>query len=111
MTHAERMRRFDAADLYVVITEAHCAGRPALEVLPTLGLHVLGPADHLGSSRFSSSWRDGSPWGGSWARSMQFHPHRARFSQVPSSRMQCRSSSMVCLDLLPLGAAAFVRGP
>ena len=33
MTHAERMRRFDAADLYVVITEAHCAGRTALEVL------------------------------------------------------------------------------
>lgn len=33
MTHAERMRRFDAADLYVVITEAHCGGRPALEVL------------------------------------------------------------------------------
>ena len=27
------MRAFDAADLYVVITEAFCAGRPAVEVL------------------------------------------------------------------------------
>ncbi|MCP4640132.1 MAG: thiamine phosphate synthase [bacterium] len=33
MTHAERMARFDRPDLYVVITEAFCAGRPALEVL------------------------------------------------------------------------------
>lgn len=31
--HAERMRRFDAADLYVVITEDFCNGRPSLEVL------------------------------------------------------------------------------
>lgn len=33
MTHAERSIRFDAADLYVVITEAFCAGRSALDVL------------------------------------------------------------------------------
>lgn len=33
MTHAERMTRFAATDLYVVITEAFCAGRPAIEVL------------------------------------------------------------------------------
>ncbi len=33
MDHAARMRLFDAADLYVVITEAFCAGRPALDVL------------------------------------------------------------------------------
>ncbi len=32
-THAERMARFAEADLYVVITEAHCAGRSATEVL------------------------------------------------------------------------------
>lgn len=32
-THAERMARFDASDLYVVITEAFCAGRSSLEVL------------------------------------------------------------------------------
>lgn len=30
---AERLRRFDEADLYVVITEAFCAGRPAADVL------------------------------------------------------------------------------
>jgi thiamine-phosphate pyrophosphorylase len=33
MTHGERVRRFDKADLYVVITEAFCGGRTALEVL------------------------------------------------------------------------------
>jgi thiamine-phosphate pyrophosphorylase len=33
MTHGERVRRFDAADLYVVITTEFCGGRPALEVL------------------------------------------------------------------------------
>lgn len=33
MDHAARMRLFDAADLYVVITEAFCAGRSALDVL------------------------------------------------------------------------------
>jgi thiamine-phosphate pyrophosphorylase len=33
MTHGERLALFDQADLYVVITEAHCAGRSALEVL------------------------------------------------------------------------------
>ncbi|MBM3288781.1 MAG: thiamine phosphate synthase [Candidatus Hydrogenedentes bacterium] len=33
MTHAERMARFAGADLYVVITEAHCAGRRAVDVL------------------------------------------------------------------------------
>jgi thiamine-phosphate pyrophosphorylase len=33
MTHAERMARFAEADLYVVITEAFCGGRPALDVL------------------------------------------------------------------------------
>lgn len=31
--HAERMARFHRAGLYVVITEAFCAGRPATEVL------------------------------------------------------------------------------
>lgn len=31
--HDERMRRFSACGLYVVITEAFCAGRPALDVL------------------------------------------------------------------------------
>jgi len=31
--HAERLARFDETDLYVVITEAFCAGRPALDVL------------------------------------------------------------------------------
>lgn len=31
--HAERMARFDEAGLYVVITEAHCAGRNPVEVL------------------------------------------------------------------------------
>ncbi len=31
--HAERMSRFIEAGLYVVITEAFCGGRPALEVL------------------------------------------------------------------------------
>ena len=33
MTHAERLRVFQEADLYVVITEALCAGRSALEIL------------------------------------------------------------------------------
>lgn len=33
MTHGERVRRFDAADLYVVITQDFCGGRSALEVL------------------------------------------------------------------------------
>jgi len=33
MTLHERMARFRATDLYVVITEAHCRGRTALEVL------------------------------------------------------------------------------
>jgi thiamine-phosphate pyrophosphorylase len=33
MMHAERMARFEKADLYVVITEAYCAGRDPLEVL------------------------------------------------------------------------------
>ena len=33
MTHAQRMARFNETDLYVVITEAFCAGRPALDVL------------------------------------------------------------------------------
>lgn len=33
MTHAERMRRFEAADLYVVITGEFCAGRASIEVL------------------------------------------------------------------------------
>lgn len=33
MDHAERMRRFAETDLYVVITESFCGGRPALEVL------------------------------------------------------------------------------
>lgn len=32
-THTERMNRFDASDLYVVITEAFCAGRSRLDVL------------------------------------------------------------------------------
>lgn len=31
--HTERMTRFEASDLYVVITEAFCAGRSGLEVL------------------------------------------------------------------------------
>ena len=33
MTHRERLALFDQTDLYVVITEALCAGRSALEVL------------------------------------------------------------------------------
>lgn len=33
MTHAERMRRFDASDLYVVITGEFCAGRAPIDVL------------------------------------------------------------------------------
>jgi len=33
MNHAERMARFEQTDLYVVITQSFCAGRPALEVL------------------------------------------------------------------------------
>jgi len=33
MTHAERMDRFEKSDLYVVITEAFCAGRSSIEVL------------------------------------------------------------------------------
>jgi thiamine-phosphate pyrophosphorylase len=33
LTHVERMKRFDASDLYVVITEEFCAGRSCLEVL------------------------------------------------------------------------------
>jgi len=33
MDHATRMARFEASDLYVVITESFCAGRPALDVL------------------------------------------------------------------------------
>ena len=33
LTHVERMPRFDASDLYVVITEAFCGGRSCLEVL------------------------------------------------------------------------------
>jgi thiamine-phosphate pyrophosphorylase len=33
MNHARRLAAFEAADLYVVITEAFCAGRPALAVL------------------------------------------------------------------------------
>ena len=33
MTHAGRMDRFEKSDLYVVITEAFCAGRSSVEVL------------------------------------------------------------------------------
>jgi len=33
MNHMERMDRFEESDLYVVITESFCAGRPAMEVL------------------------------------------------------------------------------
>jgi thiamine-phosphate pyrophosphorylase len=33
MDYARRLRRFEAADLYVVITEALCAGRGALDIL------------------------------------------------------------------------------
>ncbi|MBW1991137.1 MAG: thiamine phosphate synthase [Deltaproteobacteria bacterium] len=33
MTHGERLALFDQSDLYVVITEALCAGRSALEIL------------------------------------------------------------------------------
>lgn len=33
MTLAERLERFEAADLYVVITEAFCGGRSSIEVL------------------------------------------------------------------------------
>ena len=33
MTHEQRLHSFHAADLYVVITEALCAGRTALEIL------------------------------------------------------------------------------
>jgi thiamine-phosphate pyrophosphorylase len=33
MDHGEHMARFEQADLYVVITEAFCGGRPALDVL------------------------------------------------------------------------------
>ncbi len=33
MTHQERMARFSETDLYVVITEAFCAGRSSVEVL------------------------------------------------------------------------------
>ena len=36
MTHSERMVRFSDADLYVVITEAFCGGRSALEVLESV---------------------------------------------------------------------------
>lgn len=33
MSHGERLQSFQAADLYVVITEALCAGRTALDIL------------------------------------------------------------------------------
>lgn len=33
MTHAARMAQFEEADLYVVITESFCEGRPALDIL------------------------------------------------------------------------------
>lgn len=33
MTRADRLERFEAADLYVVITDEFCAGRPAVDVL------------------------------------------------------------------------------
>ena len=33
MDHAQRLTRFNQADLYVVITGAFCAGRPALDIL------------------------------------------------------------------------------
>jgi thiamine-phosphate pyrophosphorylase len=33
LTHADRLRQFDEADLYVVITEEFCAGRNPIEVL------------------------------------------------------------------------------
>ena len=33
MLHAERLRVFQEADLYVVITEALCAGRRPLKIL------------------------------------------------------------------------------
>jgi len=36
MTKPERLARFDQADLYVVITEAFCAGRSALDVLDSV---------------------------------------------------------------------------
>lgn len=36
MTHAERLRRFEAADLYVVITGEFCAGRSPIEVLDAI---------------------------------------------------------------------------
>ena len=33
MSHAERLEKFDEADLYVVITQGFCAGRSSIEVL------------------------------------------------------------------------------
>lgn len=54
MDHATRMARFDKADLYVVITEAFCAGRPALDVLDA----VLGAGVKL--IQFREKDMDGS---------------------------------------------------
>jgi len=54
MDHAARMARFAETDLYVVITEAFCGGRPALEILEACleaGVRLIQLREKEGSSR------------------------------------------------------------
>lgn len=52
--HSERMARFAAAGLYVVITESFCAGRSSLEVLDaclSAGVRLVQFREKEGSAR------------------------------------------------------------
>lgn len=54
MTHAQRIARFAAADLYVVITEACCGGRPAesiLEACLEAGVRLIQFREKEGTAR------------------------------------------------------------
>ncbi len=90
MTHGDRMRHFEAADLYVVITEAFCAGRPALDVLDA----VLGAGVRLVQCR-EKDWDD-----------EKLFDHSEEFSY------RCRNAGAVCIvdDRLDIALAVDADG-
>lgn len=90
MTHGDRMRRFEAADLYVVITEAFCAGRPALQVLDA----VLAAGVRLVQCR-EKDWDD-----------EKLYDHADAFSE------RCRAAGAVCIidDRLDIALAVDADG-
>lgn len=90
MTHGERLRHFEAADLYVVVTESFCAGRSALEVLDA----VLHAGVKLVQCR-EKDWED-----------EKFFDHAEAFAA------RCRSAGAVCIidDRLDIALAVDADG-